>query len=76
MTPRWMRHQRASVRNIGLPGNYVDQAVDEIEAYLNASILKAGITIDALELREGGVYFKGAWPKTITADPPAVNGVP
>ena len=62
--------------NVGVPANYVDQAETEIGTYLNASIVKAGITIDSLELREGGIYFKGTWPKTITADPPAAGQVP
>jgi hypothetical protein len=62
--------------NIGVPGDQVNQATDEIAAYLNATISKAGITIDALELREGGVYFKGTWPATITADPPVSGNLP
>jgi hypothetical protein len=62
--------------NISVPSNFVDQAQTELDTYLNASIVKAGITIDALELREGGIYFKGTWPKTITADPPAAGSVP
>lgn len=62
--------------HIGVPGDIVAQAQTEIDAYLNATIVKAGITIDALDLREGGIYFKGSWPKTITADPPAAGSVP
>jgi hypothetical protein len=62
--------------NIGVPGNYIDQAKTEIGTYLNTSIVKAGISIDSLELREGGIYFKGTWPKTVTADPPASGQVP
>jgi hypothetical protein len=62
--------------NIGVPGNYVDQAESEIGAYVNATIVEAGISIDSLALREGGIYFKGTWPKTITAGPPADGQVP
>jgi hypothetical protein len=62
--------------NIGVPGNYIDQARTEIGTYLNASIVRAGISIDALDLREGGIYFKGTWPKTITADAPVNGQVP
>jgi hypothetical protein len=62
--------------NIGVPGGYVDQAETEIGAYVNATILEAGISIQALELREGGIYFRGTWPKTITADAPASGNVP
>jgi hypothetical protein len=29
------------------------------------------VTIDTLELKEGAIRFKGTWPKTITANPPA-----
>ena len=38
--------------------------------YLNKKIIQAGVTIDTLQLHEGGITFKGTWPKTITADPP------
>jgi hypothetical protein len=62
--------------NIGVPGNYVNQAESEIGAYMNATIVKAGITIDSLALREGGIYYKGTWPKTITAGPPVNGQVP
>lgn len=62
--------------NIGVPGDMVKQAKDGLNTYVNATIVKAGITIDALELREGGIYFKGTWPKTITADPPFAGDVP
>jgi hypothetical protein len=61
---------------VGVPGNVVDQAQTALDTYLNKTILEAGITIDALELREGGIYFKGTWPKTITADPPTDVDVP
>ena len=62
--------------NIGVPGDYVQRAETEIGTYLNANIAEAGIKIDALELREGGVYFKGTWPSKITADPPGAGLVP
>jgi hypothetical protein len=62
--------------NIGVPSSYVNQAETEIGAYVNATIVDAGISIEALELREGGIYFKGTWPKSITADPPAPGNVP
>lgn len=61
---------------VGVPGNVVDQARTELDAYVNKTILEAGITIDGLELREGGIYFKGTWPKTITADAPNPDDVP
>jgi hypothetical protein len=61
---------------VGVPGNIVDQARTELDAYVNKTIIEAGISIDALELREGGIYFKGTWPKTITADAPDPNAVP
>ena len=61
---------------VGVPGNVVDQARTAIDTYVNATIVEAGISIDALELREGGIYFKGTWPKTITADAPNPDAVP
>ena len=62
--------------HIGVPTDQINEATDKISAYLNDTIAKAGITIDALELREGGIYFRGSWPKTITADPPAQGQIP
>jgi hypothetical protein len=59
---------------VGVPSNVVDTVKTTLNAYLNKKILEAGITIDTLELHEGGIRFKGTWPKTITADPLA--GVP
>jgi hypothetical protein len=61
---------------VGVPGNVADQAKTALEGYLNATIVQAGITIDAVELREGAIYYKGTWPKTITADPPNPADVP
>jgi len=61
---------------VGVPGNVVDQAQTALDTYVNETVLEAGITIDALELREGGIYFKGTWPKTITADAPNPDAVP
>ena len=61
---------------VGVPGDILNQAKTEIEAYLNATILEAGITIDTLQLQEGAIRFKGTWPKTITADPPTSTDVP
>jgi hypothetical protein len=61
---------------IGVPGNVVSQVQSTLDDYLNEKISEAGVSIDSLELREGGVYFKGTWPKTITADPPNPNDVP
>ncbi len=61
---------------VGVPGDIINRAVDELDGYMNDTIAKAGITIDALELREGEIYFKGTWPKTISADPPAAGQVP
>ena len=56
---------------VGVPGNVVDTVKSALEASLNKKILEAGITIDKLELHEGGIRFQGTWPKTITADSPA-----
>jgi hypothetical protein len=61
---------------IGVPGTAVDKVQSALDDYLNQKIAEAGIRIDTLELREGGIYFKGTWPKTITADPPNENDVP
>ncbi len=61
---------------VGVPGNIVDEATTALNGYLNATIVEAGITIEGLELREGAIYFKGTWPKTITADPPNSADVP
>ncbi|MGZ6267553.1 MAG: hypothetical protein ACXWM8_07715 [Candidatus Limnocylindrales bacterium] len=55
---------------VGVPGNVVDTVKTEVSNYLNKKILEAGVTIDTLQLHEGGITFKGTWPKTITADPP------
>jgi len=59
-----------------VPGNVLDTVKTSIDAYLNATMLEAGITIDTLQLQEGGVRFKGAWPKTITADAPNPADIP
>ena len=61
---------------IGVPGNVLDTVKTSIDAYLNATMLEAGITIDTLQLQEGGVRFKGTWPKTITADAPNPADIP
>ncbi|MGA3058719.1 MAG: hypothetical protein ABSE70_11960 [Candidatus Limnocylindrales bacterium] len=57
--------------HIGVPGDIVRQVEDELNVTLNQMIVNSGVTFDALELREGEIYYKGTWPKTITADPPA-----
>lgn len=62
--------------HIGVPGDQVNQAEDALNTYLNSQIVEAGIKIDALELREGEIYFQGTWPKTITADPPSPSDIP
>jgi len=61
---------------VGVPGNVVDQVQTTLDGYLNKTIIEAGITIDSLELQEGAIYFKGTWPKTITADAPNPNDIP
>jgi hypothetical protein len=55
---------------VGVPGNVVDTVKSSVNEYLDKKILEAGVTIDTLQLHEGGIRFKGTWPKTITADPP------
>jgi hypothetical protein len=57
--------------NLGVPGNLVEKAEAEISSSLDRWIARTGISIQAVELREGGIYFKGTLPKTISADPPA-----
>ena len=54
---------------VGVPGNVVDTVKAALNEYLDKKILEAGVTIDTLQLHEGGIRFKGTWPKTITADP-------
>jgi hypothetical protein len=54
---------------VGVPGNVVDTVKTAVNEYLDKKILEAGVTIDTLQLHEGGIRFKGTWPKTITADP-------
>ena len=61
---------------IGVPGNIVDSAQNMLSGYFTKAIVQAGVTIEALQLREGALYFKGTWPKTITADPPGSNTLP
>ncbi|HEU6439298.1 MAG TPA: hypothetical protein VFC12_02555 [Terriglobales bacterium] len=61
---------------VGVPGNVVDQVQTTLDGYLNKTIIEAGITIESLELQEGAIYFKGTWPKTITADAPNPNDIP
>jgi hypothetical protein len=56
---------------VGVPNNVIDTVKTSLNAYLNKKIVEAGITIDTLQLHEGGIRFKGTWPKTIAADPPA-----
>jgi hypothetical protein len=55
---------------VGVPGNVVETVKTTLNEYLNGKILAAGVTIDTLQLHEGGIRFKGTWPQTITADPP------
>ena len=59
-----------------MPGNVASQVQSRLNDYLNEKISEARVRIDSLELREGGIYFKGTWPQTITADPPNSNNVP
>ena len=61
---------------IGVPGNVLDTVKTALDAYLNKTMLEAGITIDTLQLQEGGVRFKGTRPQTITADAPNPADVP
>jgi hypothetical protein len=61
---------------VGVPGNVVDTVKTAVNEYLDKKILEAGVTIDTLQLHEGGIRFKGTWPKTITADPPNPARVP
>lgn len=61
---------------VGVPGNVLDEVQTTLNGYLNKTIIEAGITIDSLELQEGAIYFKGTWPKTITADAPNPNDIP
>jgi len=58
-----------------VPANVVDTVKTTLNQYLNQKILDLGITIDTLSLHEGAIRFKGTWPKTITADPPAAADV-
>jgi len=51
---------------VGVPGNVQDQAVDQLNSALLGQIADNAVTIDTLELHEGGIRFKGTWPKTIT----------
>ena len=60
---------------IGVPSDVVDTVKTTLNDYLNQKIVDLGITIDTLQLHEGGIRFKGTWPKTITADPPTDAGV-
>jgi hypothetical protein len=61
---------------IGVPGNVLDTVKTSLDAYLNTTVLEAGITIDTLQLHEGAIRFKGTWPKTITADAPNSADIP
>jgi hypothetical protein len=67
---------RLEYGRVGVPGDIVNQARTALDGYVNMTIVEAGITLDKLELREGAIYFKGTWPKTITADPPNPADVP
>jgi hypothetical protein len=55
---------------IGVPGNVVDTVKARLNEYVNERLLDMGVTIDTLQLHDGGIRFKGTWPKSITADPP------
>lgn len=61
---------------VGVPGDVQNQVKTTLATYLNKTILEAGITIDTLSLQEGGIRFKGTWPKVITADAPNPQAVP
>ncbi len=61
---------------VGVPGEIVKQVEDALNTYLNKTILDAGITIDAVELKEGGIHFKGTWPTQVTVDAPSPDAVP
>jgi hypothetical protein len=56
---------------VGVPNAAIDTVRTTLNTYLNQKINEAGIKIDTLALHEGGIRFKGTWPKAITADPPA-----
>ena len=60
--------------HIGVPGDFLRLAENQLNAMLNQAISDLGITIDALDLREGAIYFKGTWPQTISADAPTAVG--
>ena len=53
---------------VGVPNSIVDTVRTSLSGSLNNKIAQTGVTIDALELHEGAIRFKGTWPKTITAD--------
>jgi hypothetical protein len=50
---------------VGVPDDIVSQVKDQLGLTLDGQILQNGVSIDTLQLVEGGIRFKGTWPKTI-----------
>jgi hypothetical protein len=51
---------------VGVPANVANQVVDHLNTVINREIVDNGVTIDTLELLEGGIHFQGTWPQTVT----------
>jgi hypothetical protein len=62
---------------IGIPADLLTKAEDAVNGYLATRLVGIdGLRIDALQFREGGVYFKGTLPDTFGSDPPKPGQLP
>jgi len=62
---------------ITAPADIVAQAESALNDYLAARLVEIdGLDIAAIELREGGITFRGTLPQTYQADPPALGQLP
>jgi hypothetical protein len=62
---------------VGIPGDLLTKAQDAVNGYLATRLIGIdGLNIEKLELREGGVYFKGTLPNTLGSDLPKPGQLP
>ncbi len=62
---------------VGIPGELLTKAEDALSGYLATRLVGIdGLNIEKLELREGGVYFKGTLPNTFGSDLPKPGQLP
>ncbi len=62
---------------VSIPGDLLTKAQDAVNGYLATRLVGIdGLNMQKLELREGGVYFKGTLPNTFGSDLPKPGQLP